>query len=127
MKYNHLLGREFIHGKQDCYTMVRDFYRDNFGMSLRNYARPNLWWQQPNITLYSSLYSKEGFRAINVHPTDWRPADLLLMSIKSSSPNHIGIIVDDGSFIHHLYGRLSSKESAVQQVAQFFGWSVAPP
>ncbi len=40
VKYDHLLHKQFKYGKQDCFTLLRDFYRDNFDILLPNYARP---------------------------------------------------------------------------------------
>jgi cell wall-associated NlpC family hydrolase len=28
---------------RDCYELGRDFFRDNFGIELTNYARPHDW------------------------------------------------------------------------------------
>lgn len=30
-----LIGREFVHGAQDCYTLVQDFYKAKLGSTLR--------------------------------------------------------------------------------------------
>lgn len=119
LKYRHLLGKEFNHGKSDCYSLARDFYRDNFALKLRPYARPTDWWRNPDFRLYQNLYFKEGFQSVNVHPTDWRPADALLMAVKSKAANHVAIIIDGNTMIHHLYGRLSCAEKLASNWRNF--------
>lgn len=107
MNYQNLLGRPFEHGIQDCYTLARDFYRQNFDLHLADYARPNQWWEN-GLNLYMDNFRAEGFELVD----DLRPriGDAFLLAIHSEVPNHAAIYVGDGEIIHHLYGRLSRKE-----------------
>jgi hypothetical protein len=109
LKYDHLLGRPFKHGSKDCYGLIRDFYLDNFGIPLRNYARPDDHWDN-GLNLYMELFHAEGFRPLDCLPMFWRPGDALLMAIRSSVANHAAVIVEDGLILHHLYGGLSRAE-----------------
>lgn len=109
LNYKHLLGRPFKHGTTDCYGLVRDFYRDNFGLTLRNYARPDNHWDN-GFNLYMELFHAEGFRPLDVLPMYWRPGDSLLMAIRSRVANHAAVVVEDGLILHHLYGCLSRVE-----------------
>lgn len=106
MKYEHLLARKFVHGRTDCYALVRDFYRDNYGLALRNYARPDNHWDL-GFDLYMSSFYAEGFRVLDVHPSEWRPGDAVLMAIQSPVANHAGIFVENGKMLHHLWGGIS--------------------
>ena len=106
LKYDHLLGRKFAHGSSDCYGLIRYFYFDNFDIRMRNYARPEDHWDH-GYNLYYENFRAEGFRSIDDHPSEWRPADLILMAIRSNVANHAAIIVENGKILHHLYGTLS--------------------
>lgn len=107
----NLVGIQFEHGRNDCYELIRRFYRDNFNLQLRNYARPDNWWDGvASLNLYQTLYIREGFLSVNAHPTEWRPTDALLFSIRSRTPNHVGILLPGNNMLHHLYGRLSTIE-----------------
>lgn len=107
MKWEHLLGREFVHGKTDCYDMVRSFYRDNFGLELTNYARPDFWWKQ-GLNLYADNFAKEGFRVVDAAPHQAQLADVFLTAVQSSGvPNHAGIYLGQGRILHHFPGRFS--------------------
>ena len=115
IKYAHLLGRKFDHGVTDCYSLVRDFYKDNFEVDLTDYARPDDWWISGQ-DLYVDNFEKEGFYTINCNPRDYRVGDCFLISIpdprapKGVTPsNHVAIYVGDNMVIHHLLGRESRR------------------
>lgn len=40
------IGRKFVHGSTDCYSLVRDFYKNEFGIELTDYARAEFWWNK---------------------------------------------------------------------------------
>jgi cell wall-associated NlpC family hydrolase len=110
MKYEHLIGRPFIHGSMDCYGLIRDFYKDNYDIELTNYARPDNWWDQ-GLNLYVDNYLAEGFEIFNGLPKDYLPGDAFLMALRSPVANHAGVLLDDGRILHHLYGSLSTADS----------------
>ena len=105
--YQHLIGRPFKYGTTDCYDLLRCFYRDVFEIELPNFARPNDFWNQ-GIDLYSRLYHKAGFRPIDVHPSEYQFGDVFLMAVRSPVSNHVGVLVENGELLHHLWGQRSS-------------------
>lgn len=107
--YDNLLGLTFEHGSQDCFSLARDFYKQNFDIDIPNYARPNQWWDN-GFDLYMDKFHKNGFRVIDVHPTEWQVGDVFLMSILSPVSNHVAILVENGQILHHFTGRLSRVE-----------------
>lgn len=106
MKYDHLVGKPFIHGRQDCYEIVRRFYWDNFGIHLSNYARPDDWWEAGE-DLYKKFFRREGFDMIEEPPRNWKVGDAFLISIRSPRINHAAIFIGDDKILHHFYGRRS--------------------
>lgn len=104
LKYDHIVGRKFIYGKQDCYALLRDFYSENFGIILPNYARPNNFWKF-NLNMYMDRYLKNGFDVLHCHPSEYRPGDVFLMAIESEVANHVGVLVENGQILHHLWNR----------------------
>jgi cell wall-associated NlpC family hydrolase len=105
-----LLGREFSHGVLDCYSLVRDWYRLERGIVLPDFARSDAWWEDGKSSLYVDNYEAAGFANLgpDVEP---EPGDVLLMQIRSKNgvPNHAGVYLGDGVFIHHMYGQLSGR------------------
>lgn len=106
MSYQHLIGLEFRYGTQDCYGLLRRFYRDQFGIEIPNVARPTRFWEE-GIDLYGMYYYELGFRPLDCHPSEYKFGDVALMAIQSITPNHVGIFVENGKILHHMVGRRS--------------------
>jgi len=102
-----LVGREFVHGKVDCYTLYRDYYRLEHGLILNDYERDDNWWRDGK-NLYLENFTNEGF--IVVPFSELQPGDGLLMKILSPVPNHAAIYLGYNTILHHIYGRLSCRE-----------------
>ena len=102
-----LVGREFHHGVLDCYSLVRDWYRQERGVDLIDFDRSDVWWERGQ-NLYVEGYEAAGFRAVD--PAEMSHGDVLLMQIQSPVPNHAAVYLGDGMILHHLYGRLSSRD-----------------
>lgn len=102
-----LVGREFAHGVLDCFTLIRDWYQRNLGITLTNYERTDGWWERGE-NLYMKNLEAEGF--YQVQEKDMRRGDMIVMQVLASEPNHAGVYLGDGLFLHHMYGRLSSRD-----------------
>lgn len=105
-----LLGRRWSHGVLDCYSLVRDWYLLERKVALPNFDRTDKWWEDGASNLYVDNYRKAGFENLgpDVEP---EPGDVLLMQIRSKNgvPNHAGVYLGDGVFIHHMHGQLSGR------------------
>lgn len=105
--YDNLIGRTYVDGKVDCYSIVRDFYAQMFQIELPNYARPKDWWNM-EMDLYMDRYYKNGFRPLDVHPSEYQFGDVVLISYMASVANHAGILVENNHILHHFTNRQSS-------------------
>lgn len=118
-----LIGRPFIHGIWDCYSLVRDaFAAGREGMaaqgmtlwphppvSMPNVARSDAWWDNGQ-DLYMNWLKPAGF--VEIPGEAARPGDGFLMKIRSKVLNHAGVLVEDNAILHHLPTRLSRRENA---------------
>lgn len=102
-----LVGREFVHGSVDCYSLVRDWYRVVRGIDLPDFQRTDEWWVNGE-NLYMDNFGIAGFGS--VPSAEMSHGDVLLMKIQSPVPNHAAIYLGGGMILHHLYGRLSSRD-----------------
>lgn len=102
-----LVGREFVHGVADCYSIIRDYYRQRLGLALPNYSRAVEWWEHGS-DLYQDNFAAQGFREITLDQI--QPGDAILMRIASKVPNHAAIYLGDGVILHHLQGIISRRE-----------------
>jgi cell wall-associated NlpC family hydrolase len=109
LNIEHLKGLEFVHGKEDCYGMIRSFFKDVFDINIEDYARPEEWWDN-GMDLYNDNFHIEGFRVLDVPERDWQIGDVFLMAIQSEKPNHAAIYVGEGMILHHFIGRRSNVE-----------------
>jgi len=100
-----LEGRPFVHGVQDCYALVRDWYRQERGITLPDFPRADGWWERGE-DLYLRQYRDAGFEPAHGDP---QPGDVLLMQVMSAQVNHAAIFLGDGQMLHHLYGRPSCR------------------
>lgn len=105
-----LVGRQFVHGVHDCYAIVRDWYLAERGVALPDFEREDEWWNDGRSNLYLNHYQDAGFLDVGRDVT-LQVGDVLLMQIRSKNgvPNHAGVYLGDGQFLHHMYGRLSTR------------------
>ena len=110
----HYLGRPFIHGVYDCYSLIRDYYRKEHAITFSPYARAWGWWDEtPGADLYSRNFANEGFSSVSFE--ELRPGDVVLGTVLSSNVvNHGGVYLGNSLFMHHLVGR-ESKQSPIGQ------------
>jgi proteasome lid subunit RPN8/RPN11 len=101
------VGREFVHGIVDCYTLVRDFFKREYGITLSDYHRRDQWWYNGE-NMYVENFAKEGFSWVPIQ--ELQRGDLLLMNLQSPVPNHAAIYLGDQQILHHVQGRLSSRD-----------------
>ena len=101
------VGREFVHGIVDCYTLVRDFFQREYSITLSDYHRRDQWWHNGE-NMYVENFAKEGF--LRVPTQELQRCDLFLMNLQSPVPNHAAIYLGDQQILHHVQGRLSSRD-----------------
>jgi len=103
-----LVGRTFAHGVLDCYTLIRDWYQRERGVTLPDFPRRDDWWLAGE-DLYMRHYAEAGFSAVSQDTPD-RVGDVILMQLRAPVPNHAAIYLGNGLMLHHLHGRLSSRD-----------------
>lgn len=81
----------------DCYGLLYLFYRDELGITLPlpdfEYAKD--WWKSDNHII--GLHKEYSFRLCSEPPAK---GDVILFKNTSSTAGHIGIALDDSSFMH---------------------------
>jgi len=103
-----LRGRQWVWGLQDCYSLVRDWYKKEKNIELKDWTRPTTPEEFLLNPMFEQCAWRTGFRELR---SDEKliNGDLLFMSIGSPGLNHVAIFLD-GDVLHHLADRLSCKE-----------------
>jgi proteasome lid subunit RPN8/RPN11 len=118
-----VIGREFMHGVTDCYSLIRDVFRSGRdelakqgvdwpfpSVEMQNFPRDDDWWSDPAQDMYVNNFEKVGFQKIAREQA--RVGDVFLCKIRSEKLNHGGVVVGGGMILHHLPSRLSRREPA---------------
>lgn len=102
------LERPYAFGALDCWSLVRDYYRREFGIKLGDYPRIERFWAN-GFDFFGENWKNEGFvQLIDEEP---RTGDLFLIQTDNSgNPNHIAIYLGDDIMLHHAHGRLSRRD-----------------
>lgn len=104
VNYKSLLGRNWQYGVNDCYTLLRDFYKLR-GVDLPDFPRPDCLEKSHSIFL---KHAKEiGFHRISFLSRGF--GDVLVMNLGTRHPNHAAIYVGDMRIIHQRQNSLSAE------------------
>lgn len=101
-----LIGRKFLHGVFDCYSLVRSWRWQKFGIKIPDVPRNNEWWKKKDgiepKDLISESMESAGCFAIDV--SEAKENDILIMQIGSRVPNHCAVLESNNIILHHAGG-----------------------
>lgn len=104
--------RTFCHGVADCYSLIRDYFRDLEGVELPEYPRGSEWWRDGR-DLYLENLEHAGFRVVSTDPTTYagiaQPGDVFLRRVMSDVVNHGGVYVGKGLALEQFPKSLSQR------------------
>jgi proteasome lid subunit RPN8/RPN11 len=117
-----LIGRSFLHGVSDCYSLIRDIFRVGKEecakqgidwpydkIELPEIPRDDDWWKNSQ-DLYIENFAKAGFKPVQI--SDIKSGDVFLIKIKSTVINHGGVLIGNDQILHHLPHRPSGRDNA---------------
>jgi proteasome lid subunit RPN8/RPN11 len=106
-----LEGRQFAYGVLDCLSLVIDYYKKHLEVDIKYFQTEFDWWSKGE-NYYQEKWDSwtEGvFTEIKDH-SKLKKHDILLMQVASNVPNHAGVYLGNNMVLHHLMGRLSTKD-----------------
>ncbi len=97
---NPYIGKAFEFNKSDCYTLVREYYKDKFNIHLPDFNRSSKWSESINI---NDEFLKQNLLTEN----DKLEKGNIIVFQFSKHPDHFGIYLENNLFLHHPRNRFS--------------------
>jgi hypothetical protein len=82
-------------------------YKQELNIQIPDYPREDKWWLLGH-NLYLDNFESADFELVT--DDSLKPHDVIFMQLGSSTVNHAGIFTTEGYLLHHIMGRLSSKD-----------------
>lgn len=102
-----LVGREFAWRVQDCYSLIRDWFAEDRGVTLPDFPRARGDFER-GVDHYGEHFAEAGFVEVHDEP---RRGDVLLFRLAAKVPDHGAIYLGDDTILHHMEGRLSTRDT----------------
>lgn len=101
-----LVGRTYVSGKQDCFSLVRDYYLIEQDFDIADAHRWERWWED------SPLITKEGWESRGFEEVrgSLQEGDVIVMQNGGKVLDHLAVYIGDGKILHHCYNRLSRQD-----------------
>ena len=103
-----LLGRSYLWGIRDCYSLCVDWYKEH-GVHIEPTAGvfdpapyPQGVWQKDQFTYWPP---RRGFKEKAPHERLW--GDFVTMMVRANYRNHVAVYLGEGKFLHQLGDRTS--------------------
>jgi proteasome lid subunit RPN8/RPN11 len=104
-----LIGRQWVWSISDCWTLVRDWYKETWDLDLPDWERPLDMDGFTTNPMFDGCWKEAGF--VEVPLETMQVGDAILMSLDGSSGlNHVAVYVGEQQILHHIRGRLSSRD-----------------
>ena len=104
-----LIGRKWVWGVNDCWSLCRDYYKEKLNIDLKDWDRPISSDEFIKDPCFDRCFVDTGFRELRPDE-ELQKNDLVLMKMRSKGFNHIGLYLGDQLLLHHLQDRLSSRD-----------------
>jgi len=101
-------GRVHIVNVQDCWSLVRDWYRKERGVTLPIFPREPKWYLKHTDLITPARIAEAGL--IVVETTELQIGDILAMQLGQNTINHLALYLGNELILHHVAGYLSRVE-----------------
>lgn len=102
-----LIGCQFSHGVNDCYSLIRRYYQRELSITLPDFEREDDWWKTDK-NLYVDNFATAGF--VRIDDASLRQHDVILMRLGADVTNHGAVYLGQNLILHHPMRRLSGRD-----------------
>ena len=108
-KASSLIGRNFVFGVYDCWSIIHDWYKETKNIDLKIWDRPKKIKDFIENPLFEKGLPITGFKK---QPTDddIQVGDVLLFQSTSGNLDHVAVYIGDNMILNHNIRRLSCRE-----------------
>lgn len=103
-----LIGRTWIWGKQDCWSLICDYFQEKLNINLGSCYRPNTLKEFIAKPYFEKILADGGF--IEVEKDKIKKNDVLLMEGCHQKLSHVALYLGNQLILHHEIKKLSCKE-----------------
>ena len=104
-----LIGRKFIWGKYDCWSVVTDWYKENKNIIIPDWQRPKTIKQFSENPEFEYALPKLKFKKCNSN-NNLQIGDVLLFEGRKKLLNHVAVYIGDMMILNHSIRALSCRE-----------------
>jgi proteasome lid subunit RPN8/RPN11 len=102
--YNKYVGKPYKLGSSDCFSIIRNYYKNELNIDIKDYPRDVNWVSKPGND-YERYYQDEGFFQVE----DLAKNDIILLKFPQFDHcSHAVIYMGNDIILHHLIGQYSS-------------------
>ena len=104
-----LIGRKFIWGKYDCWSIISDWFLETKNIKLKEWKRPKRIKDFIENPLFEKGLPITGFKK-QPPDDDIQVGDVLLFQSTSGNLDHVAVYIGDNMILNHNIRRLSCRE-----------------
>lgn len=105
------VGRPYVFGALDCWTLIRDYYKREFDVVLGEYPRVPEFWRDPATDFFGNKDNWEAEGLYRIQESEMKKGDIIFFATDGSGkPNHAAVFVGNDLILHHATNRLSKHD-----------------
>ena len=103
-----LIGRTWVWGKQDCWSLITDYFLEKKQINLKHWERPKSIKYFCENPYFEKVLIGSGF--VEVNKDKLQKDDILLVEGVYKKLNHVALYYGDQLILHHSVKKLSCRE-----------------
>ena len=104
-----LIGRKFIWGKYDCWSIVTDWFKENKNINIKHWPRPKKIKEFSKDPYFDKVLTESNFIKQETN-NDLKEGDVLLFQTVTGNLDHVAVYIGDMMILNHNIKSLSCRE-----------------
>ncbi len=132
MQFDEYIGRVFFWGKNDCFSLVRNFYRKEFSIEIPDFLTDRLGNESSSpLGVYGKLiedhFKEYGWEKIDKFEEIKKYDGLCFDFGREGLTSHVGVYLGNNLILHHPRGGYSCVENVNVKSLKFFRMALRNP